>query len=197
VLAALASDTRSAGVVLDSATEYVKRFLQPQALAQPLLTKTSPRRSQGVPERQDYQTMGEQARIHFNQLINLTTHPNLNVRKHLLVTATPLPKEDDEGTVIAITPEIPGAMSQAATALFQTVATLMIKHDVVRDPTNPSKTIRVARRVLVTDADGVRILGDRTKIFPQAGPPDLLEIWEKYWIPAITVSKQPAEAAVA
>jgi hypothetical protein len=38
--------------------------------------------------------------------------------------------------------------------------------------------------VVVSEADGKKILGDRLGIFTPRGPFDLEEVWEKYWIPA-------------
>jgi hypothetical protein len=58
VLAALANDTTYGGVVLDSSTEYVNRFLKPYALSFPYTKGSAPAtRSLGVPEQGDYQTM--------------------------------------------------------------------------------------------------------------------------------------------
>lgn len=182
ILAALATDTTYGGVVLDSATEYVKRFVQPYALAFPSRERLKTREA-GVPERSDYQTMGEKARQHFNRLINLTTHPDLAVRKHLLVTALEREKSDNNGTVTAIQPDLPGAMASTATAMFQTVASIAVKPQVVPDPEHPGKTKRVNTRMLMTDGDGVRHIKDRTKMFPNPCEPDLCEAYRNYWLP--------------
>jgi hypothetical protein len=186
ILSALHSDTTYGGVILDSASEYVNRYLKPYSLAMPNVKEKSVQRDAGVPGRSDYQTMGEQARIHFNQLIALTTHADLNIRKHLLVTALEREKYDADGKVlVAIQPDLPGAMAGAATAMFQTVGSVKIVHRVVPDPANPKATTRAAERQLITNADGVRIAGDRTKIFPNPAPLDFCEIWERYWLPEI------------
>lgn len=184
VIASLASDTTYGGVFLDSASEYVKRFLQPYALKFPTKGAPPATRVTGVPARDDYQTMGEQARIHFNQLINLTTHPNLNIRKHLLVTALSKEKTDDNNTITAIQPDLPGAMSASASAMFQTVCTIKIKSMVEKSP--EGKPIRRTARVLSTEGDGIRVCGDRTHRFPPECEPNLCKIWEEYWIPSFT-----------
>lgn len=186
IIASLATDTHYGGVVLDSATEYVNRFLKPYALRFPY-TKGSPSatRLEGVPEQGDYQVMGERARIDFNKLINLTSHPDLNIRKHLLVTALEKEKQDRNGNLLEIRPDLPGAMSQAATAMFQTVAAITLRTTVEPDPKDPKKNIRVTRRSLLTEAteENKRIVGDRTRRIPNESPMDFSEIYEKFWLP--------------
>jgi len=187
IVAALAGDTRYGGVVVDSATEYVTRFLKPYALKFPY-TKGTPSltRNAGVPEQGDYQTMGEQARIDFNKLINLTTHPDLNIRKHLLVTALEKEKLTRDGKeLVAIQPDLPGAMSSVATAMFQTVGCIELRTVVEADPGKPGSTRRVTKRTLVTDATEAnkRIVGDRTRLIPDGAPLDFRTIYEMYWLP--------------
>lgn len=180
ILAALSTDTTYGGVVLDSASEHVKRFIQPYALTFPSREKMETRKA-GVPERSDYQTMGEKIRQHFNQLINLTTHPNEQVRKHLLVTALEKDRTDDRGTLISIQPDLPGAMAGTATAMFQTVLSIVIKPQVVPDPMKPGATKRINTRVLISDSDGLRQTKDRTRLFPNNSEPDLAKIYREHW----------------
>jgi energy-coupling factor transporter ATP-binding protein EcfA2 len=194
VVAGLAGDTHYAGVICDSASEYVNRYLKPYALKFPYTKGTAaPTRAAGVPEQGDYQTMGEQARIDFNKLINLTEHPDLKVRKHLVVTALQKDKIDRKTQeVTAIQPDLPGAMAAAATAMFQTVASIAIKTLVQDDPAKAGQKIRVKSRVMVTDADGVLMVKDRTNVFPKEAVPDFECAWEHYWLPAIEKRKQIA-----
>jgi hypothetical protein len=186
ILAALAGDTKYGGVVMDSATEYVNRFLKPYALKFPYPKgNPSPTRLAGVPEQGDYQTMGEQARIDFNKLIGLTVHPDLNIRKHLLVTALEREKLSRDGKeLVSVNPDLPGAMASVATSMFQTVGCIDLKTTVEPDPANKT-TKRVTRRVLVTEAteENKRVVGDRTKLIPNGAPLDLCEIYEKIWMP--------------
>jgi|WetSurMetagenome_2_1015567.scaffolds.fasta_scaffold52466_3 hypothetical protein len=193
ILAALATDTTYGGVVMDSSTELVKRFIQPYALKFPSREKV-PTRTAGVPERSDYQTMGEKARQIFNRLINLTTVADPRVRKHLLVTALEQDKTDERGALTSIQPALPGAMAGTATAMFQTVLGISIKPKVIPDPDNPGKTKRINERVLISDGDGVRHSKDRMKLFPNGCEPDLAEIYRKYWLPKIEQTTQDVAA---
>ena len=186
IIAALASDTHYGGVVLDSASEYINRFLKPYALSMPY-TKGVPAqtRAQGVPEQGDYQVMGERARIDFNKLINLSSHADKNIRKHVLVTALEREKTDRNGGLVCVGPDLPGAMMQASSAMFQTVAAIELRTTVEPDPANPGKTKRVTRRILVTDSneESKKIVGDRTHRIPSGSPLDFSEIYEASWIP--------------
>lgn len=195
----LYSDTHYGGIVLDSSTCMVKHHIQPDALKLPNPREKDPRRALGVPGRSDYQTMGEMTRQIFNALIGLTTVvrkdgevwvPDLDRRKHLLVTATDKTITDDEtGEVVKVGPDLPGAMFDAATAMFQTVMTIVMKREVDRSDPKVPKTI--TRRTLVTKPDGKKILGDRMNLLPEESVPDMVEIYEKYWLPQITAQPQP------
>jgi hypothetical protein len=195
LIAALQTDSYYGGVALDSSTEWVHRYLKPVAMKLPSKQKTA-QREYGVPEWGDYQVMGEDARKRFNQLIALTTLDDLRCRKHLLVTALLKQKFDENGsTLLKVSPDLPGSMSDAATAMFQTVATIKVKTVVVRGI--DGKPVRTAQRVLVTDADGVYVLGDRTKVFPAECEVDLEVCWEKYWLPKMVANATSAPAAIA
>ncbi len=187
IIASLGSDTTYGGIVLDSASEYVNRFLKPYALKFPY-TKgiPPPTRIAGVPEQGDYQTMGERARSDFNQLINLTTHPDPKIRKHLLVTALEMEKKDRDGNVLRIGPALPGAMMEGSTSMFQTVGTIELKTEVGKGP--DGKPTRNTFRQLVTDAteENKKILGDRTKCIKTGMPLDFVQIWEQGFMPRFT-----------
>lgn len=179
IIAALQTDRTYGGIFLDSSTETVKRLLQPAALKFPTREKMATR-SVGVPERSDYQTMGEMLRVLLNDLIGLTTLKDVNLRKHVWVTALERTREDRDGNIISIGPDLPGAMSTTATAMFQTVANIQIKQRLERE----TKKL-YTERLLVTEADGKRIVGDRFKVFPSEGPCDLEMIWEQHWLPRL------------
>ena len=184
IVAHLGTDEKYGGVVLDSASEYVNRFLKPYALRFPYTKGTPPAtRLAGVPEQGDYQTMGERARSDFNQLINLTTNPNPKVRKHLLVTALEMEKKDRDGNVLRIGPALPGAMMEGSTSMFQTVGTIELRTTVGKGP--DGKFLRTTDRMLVTDAteENKKILGDRTKCIQTGMPLDFVQIWERGFIP--------------
>lgn len=189
VLAALENDTNYAGVVLDSATEYVNRFLKPYALKFPSRERI-PTREAGVPERSDYQTMGEKLRLDFLRLIRLTTHPRLECRKHLVVTALQREKVDHDA-IVSIHPDLPGAMALTAAAMFQTVAQIGISNRVEKEG---GQTRRITHRYLITESNGVRVVGDRTGCFPDGAPLDLLEIYEQHWLPKVQENAGTAKA---
>jgi len=190
--AALATDTKYGGVVLDNATDLVKRVIQPYSMTFPSREKIATRGA-GVPERSDYQTMGEVLRNVCNNFINLTKHPNPAIRKDFLMLALEREKSDGE-SITAIQPDLPGAMSQTASAMFELVCTLAVRRVVKPDPENPKRPIVEMKRVLCTASDGVRVLGDRYKIFPEECEPNFEALYEKYWVPRIERA-QAEEAA--
>jgi hypothetical protein len=190
VLAGLASDKYYGGVILDSSSEYARRILQPYAMRLPSRER-QPQRLLGVPDRGDYQTMGEAARKTFNSLVALTVAENYEIRKHLVVTALYKERQDDDGNLVKIHPDLPGAMADTATAMFQTVGTLELKARVQRG--EDGKPQRTLERVFVTEADGVKVIGDRTHLFPKEGPADFVELWERYWVPEIKKTQQRQE----
>lgn len=191
ILANLKGDRTFGGVVYDNATEGVQRYVKPYALSFPNNKDKQPTRAVGVPGRNDYQTMGEITRQIFQQLLNLTTDSNPDIRKHLVITSTLKESHDDDGKITAIGPELPGAMADAAAAMMQTVCEIVIKPQVVDGK-------RVNKRVLVSAGDGVRRWKDRFKILPaelrlkdvnnpQDDEYDLCDIWERLWLPVMSV----------
>lgn len=201
ILAALQTDTQYAGVVLDSATETVNRYVKPFVLAMENKKESDPIRLFGVPVRSDYQMMGELMRMVSQRLINLTMlnkpngEPDLERRKHVLITAlekveTEKDKVTKETHITAIGPDLPGAMMRTSTAMFQQVMSIQVEQTIERDPNDVRKAVRKSRRVVVTETDGVKILGDRFKVYPAVFEPDLDKAWELYWIPRIEASRQ-------
>jgi hypothetical protein len=196
ILTALRSDRQFGGVVLDSSTEAAIRYAKPYALAFPSRERQATRAA-GVPERSDYQTMGEVVRQYFQKLINLTTESNPELRKHVVITALEKEEYDDDGKrLVWVGPHLPGAMAHTASAMIQLTASLKIKPEVVPDPKKPGNTIRLNRRVLVTAGDGVRQMRDRygmlpAEIFmkdpvnPREDEYDLCRVWEELWIPKL------------
>ncbi len=86
-------------------------------------------------------------------------------------------------------------MADTASAMFQTMLTLDIERKVVPNPSNAKETIAIYPRVVVAEGDGKKILGDRLKIFPSRGPFSLMEVWEKYWLPAMEGKKPEVVSA--
>ena len=177
-------------VVLDSATEMVKKFVKPKALAFPARDKGPVQgqlRTAGVAGRSDYQVMGELTRQVFQSLLNMSAMADPGLKKHIIVTATDRTMENDAGIVTFIGPELPGAMAASAAAMFQISATITLKTSVIGGQ-------RVTKRFLSTDTQGPEALKDRFNVFPKEGVQlkanledtsgmDLCEMWERFWIP--------------
>jgi hypothetical protein len=192
LVAALQTDRTYAGVALDSATEMVNRFLKPYALQFPSREHIATRVA-GVPERSDYQTMGEACRKLMNQLIKLTTLEDLSARKHLLVTALDRTKEDN-GRIVSVGPDLPGAMASACGAMFQTVGEIRV---IPKVENVGGKPVRTSERRLVTHGDGVRLIKDRTGCFPAECELDLETIWPQYWLPRIEAARAVPQTSAA
>ncbi len=187
VLGLLRNDKSIAGIVLDSATELTTAYIKPAALKYPC-KENSATRSIGIPTRSDYQTMGEMMSGVLRLLIGMTTDERQDYRKHLIVTAADMAREEDE-RVTYIGPALPGRMSKEAVQMFQQVGSITIKPQVVAGK-------RVNQRYLSFQGDGVRAMKDRYGIFPEqialrapdgGDGEDLTSIYEKYWLPALAV----------
>lgn len=202
VLSGLASDTYYGGVMVDNASDYVKNILQPYALKFPSKEKTA-QRDAGVPERGDYQIMGEKLREQLNRLMNLTTTtklgpdgkqvPDMARRKHLIVVCLERTKMTPDGKkIVSIGPDLPGAMSDNASALFQVVAEMKVREQMVPGVAGQAAT-RQMIRYLDTVNDGVRLIKDRTRVLPPQCEPNMVTIWEKYWLPEVERRKKERE----
>jgi hypothetical protein len=199
LVAALQTDTTYKGIILDNASDLVKRFIQVEALKLPYEKGTAPMsRQKGVPAQGDYQTMGEMLRSELNKLVNLTKKDtDARVRKHLIVTALEYEKTSRDGqTVLSVGPALPGQMADTATAMFQAVLTIEVEQKVKVNPANPKETVRYNERVVVCEADGKRILGDRLNVFPTRGTFDLEKVWEEFWIPKMGLEVETKKVEV-
>jgi hypothetical protein len=185
----LQTDTEFGAVIVDNATDMVQRIIKPHALTFPVRGQAPPTRSVGVPHRDDYQVMGELCRQLLNQIINLTKLTNVNARKHVLVTVLEKDKSDDNGMLVSTCPDLPGAMADTASAMFELYAGIKIGSVVEADPSNPKVTRKRQTRSLITKPEGKRVLGDRYKVFPDEGPLDFVELFEKYWMPKSEASR--------
>jgi len=189
LVASLATNDTYGGVVLDNITDYVARIVKPYALSFPAKEKIMGARQVGVPVRSDYQVMGECARTQLNRLINLTNeNTQERYRKDLIVTALQKDKTDDDGTLTGIVPDLPGALSDAITAMFQSVLSIGIKSNVVKQPDGTTR--KVSNRMLYSAIEPMRRTDDRTGIFKGAHnmsltaedgtPIGLVEIYDKW-----------------
>lgn len=187
VLAALASDSTFGGAVLDSASDMSAGPLRRKALTYPNERDKDARREIGVPGRSDYQTMGQLTRDALQALINLTVLAP-DKAKHVMVTAREKVVED-KGSVVRIGPALPGEMLEGAPGMFPTVGYIKIKRTVIPPATKEGKPEVRMDRVLVTEADGVRLAGDRLKVLPAEGPLDWVVLWERFYVPAIEAAR--------
>lgn len=194
LLSALRTDTHYGGVVWDNLSDYVKNHLQPKALTFPSREKQAIR-TMGVPDRGDYQAMGEFLRIQLMQFIQLS-NPKImgDHAKDLVATALLREKTTDDGrTLTAIQPDLPGAMATTAGAVFQTVSRLYVKVLV-----NPTTKQRMSRRLLQTTADSIVLAGDRMRVYPdevslttdQGVEVGFKDLYETLWIPKIKTNKE-------
>jgi AAA domain len=185
-LGTLRNDKTFGGIILDSGTETVKQHVKPVALKYPPKENFATR-AIGVPTRSDYQVIGELTSEIFRQLMLMTTHENLEYRKHLIITATDKSEEDDD-KIVWRGPDLMGRMAKEAVSIFQLTATIELKSQVVNGKRNVG-------RYLITSGDGVRAIKDRYEVFPpeiklrknleDPEGMDLCDIWEKYWLPEV------------
>jgi len=142
-------------VGLDSLTAMTKGFIKDHCLsAFPPKNRTEAmRRQAGVPSGFDYSDFSEVTRTLLNYI--------LAQDKNVVVTALEKTEKDEGGAVVSIGPDLPGALSAGAAALFDTVLYLKVRR-VLRDPRDPKSV--VYERYLVTGADGIHISKDRNNI---------------------------------
>lgn len=206
---ALKNDTHYGGIVIDGTYELVRQLIKPFVLSRPSNESKSPiveeRRKMGVFSRSDYETAGEQLRQWLQAFINMTTvgdpkssdkhiQDKVRYRKHLFVTALEkeIYEEDDNGKLhlTAIKPSLPGQMADAATAMFQTIG--YITNVATRETNAQGKAERIVRPIFSIDKSDKHIAGDRLNLLPKEGgvEPDLLTIYENYWLPVINAKKE-------
>ncbi len=185
-LTALASDRNFGGVFLDNAGEVVSCLMKPVAMSLPSREGQQSRSLAGVPERSDYQTMGELFRRDvLLPLINLSKHKDPAIRKHIVITTLPKEKLDKQGNLLKVLPDLPGAMALAAQALVQFVGgiEMMASKEMVNN-----QLVTTKKRFLISERDAYHDYSDRYNVFPPQCPTDMVSVWEKYWVPR---QKQP------
>ncbi len=137
-------------LVLDSLSAATQRFIKAEALAIPRKQGDSGKRAIGIPELDDYGSMGELMRRQVNKLIDLD--------KHIVCTALlkiKEPSEDNPGQQLMMGPDLPGSMMLGSTAMFDTVMCLKTRAK-LRDPKDPKS--RYVERFFVTGADGMGLI---------------------------------------
>ena len=187
LLAGLQADQTFGGVFLDNAGELVSCLMKPVAMALPSREQQASRAIAGVPERSDYQTMGELFRRDvLLPMISLSKHPNPAVRKHVIITALPKEKTDPKGNLLKVLPDLPGAMALSAQALVQLVGGIELRS--IKTVDDKGVMTASKERMLITTRDQYHDYSDRYNLFPQECPTDMVAFWEKYWLPR---QKQP------
>ena len=178
---------------MDNLTDADKSILLPYSLSFPSKEKI-PTRIMGVPDRGDYQSMGAFLQKILAPIVHLTRHENLDIRKDVVLCALSKDKMSADGKeLVCIHPSLPGAMAVDAPAMVQTVSRIKCKSKVIPDPSHPKTTTRLFQRILVSDSDGVLIVGDRWKLMPQewlltSDTGEALgfsDIYEQLWVPKL------------
>ncbi len=156
-------------IVIDSFTELCSSIIKDEALAVPRSRGESVKRGMGVPELDDYNTMGELARRLLRQLTRLD--------KHVLVTTlikTYQPANVKEGKAERIGgPDLPGAMSLASAAMFDHVLWLKVRP--AQRPGKDGKPERYMQRYFQTVGSDQYVAKSRSSIHSaQILPPEVV-----------------------
>lgn len=183
ILRALQTDETYAAIIIDNLSDLVKNIIQPYALTFPS-RENVPTRTAGVPERSDYQTIGEKTRSVLNLCIALTKS-DPRYRKHLIVNALQEDHRDSSGNLDRVGPDLPGALAKSGPALFELLASIEVATKAVPSPDNPKQMVRQKVYTFNTSADGVRMSGDRYNVFPATAPANWNDLMDKYWKPKV------------
>lgn len=155
-------------IALDSLTYMTKSFIREHVLtAFPAKNpREAMRRQAGIPSGFDYSEISELTRNLLNAL--------LAQKKHIIVTALAKYEKDDNGVIIRIKPDLPGALGDASAAMFDCVMYLKARK-LLRDPKDPKSAY--VQRYFITQTDSVHLAKDRNN----SGKPFLApeEIFDK------------------
>ena len=131
---------------IDSLSYMANSFIKDEALKVPRTKGNSEKRAMGVPELDDYGTMGSLTRTLLHEILKLD--------KDILVTATlkiKEPSEDEPGGVTLIGPDLPGAMFAGSAAMFDIVMCGRTR-TYLKDPRDAKS--KVSERYWLTYGDG-------------------------------------------
>lgn len=146
---------------VDSFSAIARTIIKDFAVRMPSGAKgSSPRRLAGIPELNDYNTMGEVSRRVLDALLNLPKHVVISFLERT-------EKDHDTGAAISCGPDVPGQMYLAAPSMFDVVLYLKARK-AFRNPADPKSAY--TQRYFITQPDGFHIGGDRNNI---AGKPIL------------------------
>jgi AAA domain len=145
-------------LALDSLTDMCKTFIKDKALTVPRSKGESEKRSMGVPENDDYGTMGELARK--------LTRKLLDQDKHIIATAQlriKEPNEKDKGGETIAGPDLPGQMFLGSTGMFDLV--LCLRHRTVfKNPAKPDPKEKSVERYFLTASQGQWLAKNRMSV---------------------------------
>jgi hypothetical protein len=140
---------------LDSLSWANKTFIKDKALTLPRAKGESQKRALGVPELDDFGTMGELTRKLAQRLIDQP--------QHIVVTSTlRIDKPDaDNGGETLVGPDLPGQMFLGSTAMFDLVLCLRTR-SVLRDPRDAKS--RYTERYFLTESNGGILAKNRLSV---------------------------------
>lgn len=139
-------------IALDSLSYMVKSFIKEHVLTSfPAKNpREAMRRQAGIPSGFDFGEISEVTRNLLNAL--------LGQKKHIVVTALAKYEKDDNGVITRIKPDLPGALGDAAAAMFDSCMYLKVRK-LLKDPRDPKSAYM--QRYLITQADSVHLAKDR------------------------------------
>ncbi len=158
-------------LALDSVTAMVKSFIRKSALTVPRKKGDSEKRRRGIPELDDYGTMGVMT---YDLLLQL-----LELDKHVVATAQlkiQLPDAETGKGEYLIGPDLPGQMFLGAPAMFDIV--LIGKTRQVLKEFEGGIKKKVPERYWITAPDGVHIAKCRTKRLGNLPLLDPIEVYD-------------------
>jgi hypothetical protein len=158
-------------IVIDSYSDITNTIIRDAALEIPRAKGESQKRKMGVPELDDYQSMGILSHRILRRFLDIPD-------KHIIVTARLKTEKPDPETGIGkltVGPDLPGQMFLGAPAMFDFVIVIRSEAYFV-DPKN--KATRAVRRYLMTQPDGVHLAKCRANekdvpLLPERIPFDL------------------------
>ena len=157
-------------LVLDSLSEMCRTFIKDAALAIPRAKGQSPKRSKGVPELDDYGTMGIMTQKYMRRL--------LAQDKHIVVTAGLKIEKPDADTgrgSFLLGPDLSGQMFLGSAAMFDTVLSLKTRQK-FKNPKD-AKT-KFVEHYFLTEQDGMNIAKCRCNIDPKTALLDSEEVFD-------------------
>lgn len=146
-------------LALDSLTDMCKTFIKDKALTVPR-TKSgdSVKRGLGVPENDDYGTMGELTRKLVRKLLDLDRHVICTCGQRIKS-----PGENDVNGETYIGPDAPGQMFLGATAMFDTMLMGMTR-EVFDNPAKPDAKFKHTERYWLTSSRGSYLAKNRLSV---------------------------------